>query len=103
MEIIVQDSFANWIEFYVRPAFLDANIELTEPAARLFAYALQAQLEERIVPNQDVLLDMAKNFLSVAVSRRQLFPMKKLTFNRALHLLVEVNMFTRTFPWGSAV
>ena len=100
----LSDRLAAWVGERVPPAFKQRGIDVTESALVLFALGLESQLRDKIVASEDALLLRAQQFVETGPMLYQdMYGDNVLTFNRAVHLLVELNTRLNTFPWGPSV
>jgi hypothetical protein len=104
MIINVDQRFESWIDKNVIPAFSRENIDVTPAAKNLLCHALQAQLDDKLVPTESDLFGRADKFAGAAIAAyRAQYGKQPMNFNRAMHLLINLNSIMGLFPWGSSV
>jgi hypothetical protein len=107
--IELDDFYLKWVEKNVRPVLKRYDVLLTDSAKELLAYALQAQVKDRFLPDRDRVVRSAEELLRLLESSYRppfLLPPPiarplpgELNFNVALHLMVELNRVALAFPW----
>lgn len=104
MVIEIPDEYYNWVKDNLVSSFSSADIHVTDSARNLLAYGLKAQLEDKIVLDRNDLFNRAQQFSSIALRvYRRRYGSEAMNFNRAVHLLTDLNTHMGLFPWGSAV
>ena len=102
--INVSDTYTKWIQNNVIPALEGEGVTVTLPAQNLLAYALQAQLDDKLVPDDKILFKGASDLMGVIPSLyKGQYGKQQMNFNRALHALVNANQLLRIFPWTPTI
>ena len=100
----VSDNFAAWVGERVTRAFEQQQIPFSETALALFAMSLEAQVIDQLVRSPDDALERAERMLKAAPEvYLRMYGKERMTLNRAMHLLVELNHSLKQFPWGPSV
>jgi hypothetical protein len=102
--IYIDDEFEMWVRKNVVSTFEQKGIHVSSGAVNLVSIALQAQVEEKAVTSRSDLFQRAGAFSENILSQYQrLYGDRALTFNRALHLIVEWNRVLALFPTEPSV
>lgn len=108
--IQVDDFYVDWVKANVRPVLKDAGVRLSESAAELFAYAMEAQVKDGFVRDQEHAIRSAE--VLVRYIKDGYWPQSppfapfgprrsEVNFNVALHLMVDLNRIALAFPWNT--
>jgi hypothetical protein len=91
MSIEVREHYNTWVNEQLLPLFEKSGVSITQNARNLLAYALQSQVEEKVIGNDQDLIARAERFCGFAV---QLYQKKygndEMTFNRAMHFFIAI-------------
>ena len=100
----IDPQYEEWVQENVVKRFEKMGVGVTPAAQDGLAFLLQAQVREQIASNADEVFERA-NRLLVPVLRGHAARYQKqpLTLNRALHLVVDANIFVNAFPWGPSL
>ena len=100
----VSDNFAAWVGERVTQAFQQQQIPFSDTALTLFAISLEAQVRDQLVRDPEDALRRAEELLRAAPEMyMRMYKKERMTLNRAMHLLVELNLSLKQFPWGPSV
>jgi hypothetical protein len=100
MTLNVEDRYVNWVKTNVVTLFQAAGISITDRGKQLMAFALQAQVDEDTVVDADAALERAKRACEpwLVENYRSKYGERPVNFNRAFHLIYEMNHIVMMFP-----